>query len=105
MTYPRTFAAGIAVALICAAGCAPKVAVTTPAPVSAPAVAPPLPLMDRCPDQSDGPSLIAMAIEGTHRALAADGAAKLPPSCVVLAFARIPGAVPDSLDEHALTVA
>jgi hypothetical protein len=98
----RLFA--IMVASGISAGCASKpAAVPTPIP-PAPAGAGTPALIDRCPDASDGPSVIATAIEYTYRELQSDASAKLPPGCVVLGFARIAGPVPDSLVAHALVV-
>ena len=104
----RLAAVVLGVALGYAAGCASNTTASAPTPAPAPALAPSpaaSPLLDHCPGPSDGPSMIATAIEDTHRALAANSSTKLPPACVVLAFARIHGLVPASLDEHALGVA
>ncbi|HYV98351.1 MAG TPA: hypothetical protein VE967_12900, partial [Gemmatimonadaceae bacterium] len=73
-----------------------------PAPVAAPA---PRALMDRCPDASDGPSLIAEAVEASNRALVANASARIAPACVALAFSHIGATLPDSLDAHAIAVA
>jgi hypothetical protein len=61
--------------------------------------------MQTCPEPSDGPSIVVNAVEEAHRALTANPSTPLPPGCVLTAFARIPGAIPDSIDAHALTIA
>lgn len=107
--FPRaacTARARAKIALIASLGlaaCAPKAAV---APRSAEPAPGPVPgVMRRCPDESDGPSIVANAIEDAHRAVSRDPSAQLPPACVVTAFARMPQVVPESLDTHALALA
>lgn len=60
--------------------------------------------MQRCPDPTDGPSIIVGAIEDADRALRANPATPLPPACVLAAFAELRG-VPDSIVAHALAIA
>lgn len=74
-----------------------------PAPVAAAPAAPTI--MQTCPEASDGPSIVVNAVEEAHRALIANPATPLPPGCVLTAFARIPGAMPDSIESHALAIA
>jgi hypothetical protein len=61
--------------------------------------------MQTCPDPSDGPSIVVNAIEEAHRAFVATPSTPLPPACVLSAYARVPGMIPDSIDAHALTIA
>ena len=82
--------------------CAPKS--TPPTPVAAPPVAAAPAVMQTCPDPADGPSIVINAVDEAHRALVANPNTPLPPVCVFASFARIPGPVPDSLDDHALAL-
>jgi hypothetical protein len=61
--------------------------------------------MQTCPGPTDGPSIIVNAVEEARRVLAADPSATPPPACVVGAFARIDGYLPDSLVDHASALA
>lgn len=84
--------------------CAPKS--TLPAPVAAPPTVAAAPaVMQTCPSAADGPSIVINAVDEAHRAFVANPATPLPPVCVLTAFARITGPLPDSLDDHALALA
>jgi hypothetical protein len=61
--------------------------------------------MTTCPSSSDGPSIIVNAIEDAHRALSINPSTPLPPPCVLTAFARLSGPVPDSVESHAIALA
>jgi hypothetical protein len=61
--------------------------------------------MTTCPGPSDGPSIVVNAIEEAHRALVANPATPLPPSCVLAAYAQVTSVLPDSIDAHALAIA
>jgi hypothetical protein len=89
------------VAIITAACAAPPPPAQPPVPEAAPAPT----IMQTCPDATDGPSVIVNAIEEAHRALVANPSTPLPPACVVGAFARIDGYLPDTLVEHASSLA
>lgn len=61
--------------------------------------------MQTCPGPTDGSSIVFNAIDQAHRAFVVNPATPLPPVCVLSAFARITGPVPDSLDNQALALA
>ena len=61
--------------------------------------------MTTCPSSSDGPSILVNAVEDAHRALALNPSTPLPPPCVLTAFARLTGPVPDSVEAHAIALA
>ena len=61
--------------------------------------------MTTCPSGSDGPSIIVNAVEDAHRALSMNPSTPLPPPCVLSAFARLSGPVPDSVETHAIRLA
>ncbi len=86
-----------------AIACAPASAPPPPAPAAPPVSAPVI--SQRCPDPSDGPSIVVNAVEDAHRALAANPSTPLPPVCVLTAYAQITSVLPDSLDAHALVIA
>jgi len=44
-------------------------------------------------------------VEDAHRALVANPSTPLPPACVLTAFARLSGPVPDSVETHAIDIA
>ncbi len=84
---------------------------STPAATSAPppsAAAPPsaaLTVSQKCPDPSDGPSMIVQAVEDARHAMAANPTGPVPPVCLVASVARIPVVVPDSITDHTLGIA
>ncbi len=100
----RAFLAVTTLTMLAATACAPKSA-TTPAPAAAPPAPATPTIMQTCPEPSDGPSIVVNAVEEAHRALLSNPATALPPGCVLAAFARIPGTMPDSIDAHALAIA
>lgn len=104
-THSSTIRSALAItALILVGACAPK---TAPGPAAPPpTVAPPPPtIMQTCPSPTDGSSIVVNAVEEANRALASNPSTPLPPACVLDAFARIQGAVPDSINTHALSIA
>ncbi len=100
----RALLAVTTLTMLAATACAPKTA-TTSAPAPAPSAPAAPTIMQTCPEPSDGPSIVVNAVEEAHRALIANPSTPLPPGCVLTAFARIPGAMPDSIEAHALAIA
>jgi hypothetical protein len=58
-----------------------------------------------CPGPSDGPSIVVTAVEDARRSLAANPSGPVPPACVVGAFARIDGYLPDTLVQQGAALA
>src|SRR5262245_6320922 len=86
------------------AACGPKAA-SSPAPAPAPTAAAPVATWLRCPDPTDGPSIVINAIDEAHRAWVANPTStQLPPACVFAAFARVANSVTDSLNNGALAL-
>jgi hypothetical protein len=90
-------------AMVFATACAPAASTPTPSPTPAAPAAPTV--MQTCPTPSDGPTIVVNAVEDAHRALVANPSTPLPPPCVLTAFARLTGPVPDSVETHAIDVA
>ncbi len=61
--------------------------------------------MQTCPSAADGPSIVVGAVEDAHRAFVANPSTPLPPPCVLVAFAHVPVAVPDTINAHAIALA
>lgn len=88
------------------AACGPAAAPPASAPTPVAPAAPAAPaIMTTCPSAADGPSIVVNAVEDANRALVANPQTPLPPACVLVAFSKIPGAVPDSLNAHAIAIA
>src|SRR5262245_46751479 len=100
----RRFAAPLRVGVvIVAAACAPATPTPAPTPTPAAPVAPTI--MTTCPSASDGASILVNAVEDAHRALTLNASTPLPPPCLLAAFARLNGPVPDSVETHAIAIA
>ena len=100
----KLYSALVTATLIVVGACAPK---TAPAPAAPPVtVARTAPtIMQTCPSPTDGSSIVVNAVEEAHRALVSNSSTPLPPACVLDAYAKIQGAVPDSINAHALSIA
>ena len=100
-SIPRSAAAAFAFAAL--TGCAAKATSTGSAPSAA--VSPAAPAWLACPGPSDGPSIIANAVNEAHRTWISNPATPLPPACVFTALAAVANSVTDSTSAHALALA
>jgi hypothetical protein len=99
----RWIPAAIGVSLLAVAVACGSKAGSPPTTAAAPAASASA-VRQTCPDPTDGPTIIAGAVEDAHRIWVANPSTALPPPCVLAAFARLSAPVPDSLDAHALAL-
>ena len=104
----RWIPAAISISLLAAAAACSSKAGSPPTPGATPssrsARASASGAKQTCPDATDGHTIVAAAVENAHRAWAANPSASLPTPCVLVAYSRLSGPVPDSLDAHALAI-
>jgi hypothetical protein len=105
----RWISAAIAIPLLAAAAACASKAASPPTPGASPSSrsasrASASGVKQTCPDQTDGPTIVAGAVEDAHRVWVANPSTPLPPPCVFTAYSRLSGPMPDSLDAHALAL-
>lgn len=100
----RWIPGAISISLLAAAAACASKAGSPPTPGSAPSSRSASGAKQNCPDATDGPTILAAAVEDAHRAWVANPSARLPSPCVLAAYSRVSGPVPDSLDAHALAL-